>query len=178
MAHRKILMSAIIAIAVFLAHMGMVSAGESVTEVSELYTISASTYPANLGPQPSGSGTYEKGTMVTLEASQYAVFPCPPDEVCTMEAYPFFRWSENGITVSNNSSYTFIINANKNLVAVYMSYGPTAMDINSDNFVNFDDVLLMVLHWTQNWAPGDFNGDNIVNFDDILLMIPHWGACT
>ena len=54
----------------------------------------------------------------------------------------------------------------------------TAMDLNIDGFVNFDDVLIMVSHWTENWAPGDFNGDNIVNFDDVLEMIPLWGTCT
>ena len=51
------------------------------------------------------------------------------------------------------------------------------MDLNSDGFVNFDDVLIMVDHWATNWPPGDFTGDNIVNFDDVLEMLPLWGTC-
>ena len=179
MTHHNILMFVVIVVAVFIGHVEMASAGESVTEVSEFYTISVSTYPADLDSQPSGSGTYEKGMMVTVEASQYAMFPCLPGEVCPMEVFPFFRWTENGLTVSKNPFYSFVVNTNRNLVADYSDYDScTAMDIDSDGFVNFGDVLIMVNHWTTNWASGDFTGDNIVNFDDVLEMIPLWGTCT
>ena len=52
------------------------------------------------------------------------------------------------------------------------------MDINSDGFVNVDDVLILLSHWGTNWAQGDYHDDNIINAEDVLVMLSQWGSCT
>ena len=178
MTHRNILMLVIIVAVVFIVYIGMATAGESVTEVSELYTISVSTDPANYGPQPSGGGTYEKGSTITVVASQYAMFPCPPDMACPMEVFPFFRWIEDGVTVSYNPSYSFVVNANRNLVADYNYDDSCPGDANGDNDVNILDITYVLNHWGEGAASfADVNYDGNVNVLDITYVLNHWGGC-
>lgn len=179
MTHRNILMLVIIVVAVFIVHIGMATAGESVIEVSELYTISVSTDPANYGPQPSGSGTYQKGTMVAVVASQDAVCQITDPEIsCPMDVLAFFRWIEDGVAVSYNPSYSFVVNANRNLVADY-NYGYSCLgDANGDNGVDIFDITYVLNHWGEGAASfANVNNDGDVDIFDITYVLNHWGGC-
>jgi hypothetical protein len=66
-------------------------------------TISLSANPA-VGGTVSGGGVINSGTQVTVTAT-----PNP--------GYRFVNWTEGGIEVSTNASYTFIVNADRTLVA-------------------------------------------------------------
>lgn len=57
-----------------------------------------------------GGESYPEGTSVTVTASANT-------------GYIFNKWTENGIQVSTNASYTFTINGNRTLVAVFNAVG-------------------------------------------------------
>lgn len=69
-------------------------------------------YTVNLGISPNGSGivtgagTYTNGSSVTVAAEASA-------------DYLFSEWTENGVFVSSEPSYTFNIGKNRNLVAIF-----------------------------------------------------------
>jgi hypothetical protein len=70
------------------------------------YTISVSTSPSGLNPQPSGRGTYNSGQTATVTAQ-------------SVTGYTFQKWTENGVQVSTGMSYSFTVTGNRNLVAVF-----------------------------------------------------------
>lgn len=74
----------------------------------DTYTVSVSATPAE-GGSLSGNGTYNYGNMVTLNATP-------------KNGYSFANWTENGVVVSTNSTYTFSINSNRNLVARFTPF--------------------------------------------------------
>ena len=61
--------------------------------------------------------------------------------------------------------------------------GPTQpscpADLNDDNFVNGDDLGILLGQWGACSTPcsADFNGDGFVNGDDLGVMLAAWGAC-
>ncbi len=67
------------------------------------YSISTSANPAE-GGTVSGGGTYNYGTSVTITASPAT-------------GYQFINWTESGVAVSTNPSYTFTATANRTLLA-------------------------------------------------------------
>jgi hypothetical protein len=75
----------------------------NVIQIPQSYTITTSSNPTQ-GGNTSGDGTYNSGTSCTVTASQN-------------DCYQFTNWTENGTVVSNSASYTFTVNANRNLVA-------------------------------------------------------------
>lgn len=52
-------------------------------------------------------------------------------------------------------------------------------DLNDDNFVNGDDLGILLSQWGSCATPcsADFNGDNFVNGDDLGVLLAAWGAC-
>lgn len=53
-------------------------------------------------------------------------------------------------------------------------------DLNGDNFVNGDDLGILLGAWGQcasTTCPADFNDDGFVNGDDLGVMLGAWGAC-
>ena len=56
------------------------------------------------GGSVEGAGTYESGTNITLTATPNA-------------GYSFCYWSENGQQISTNATYSFLVNADRDLVA-------------------------------------------------------------
>lgn len=81
------------------------------------YKVETSASP-NAGGTVSGGGTYHDGTSVTVKAT-------------AASGYVFVRWEENGISVSTSPSYTFTIDKNRDLIAVFgytisLSASPTA----------------------------------------------------
>lgn len=78
------------------------------TKTQETFTI---TCDAN-GGSVSGGGTFEKNTQVTVTATPNS-------------GYHFVRWTENGAEVSTSASYSFILTADRTLVAVFEQDAPT-----------------------------------------------------
>jgi murein DD-endopeptidase MepM/ murein hydrolase activator NlpD len=76
--------------------------------VAQPYTVFVSTSPGWLSPQPTGGGSYSAGQIATLTA-QYIV------------GYTFDNWTENGMEVSNNTSYSFTVTGDRNLIAEYVN---------------------------------------------------------
>ena len=68
-----------------------------------IYTVTVSANPAE-GGSVTGGGSFEEGQSCTVTAT-------------TSIGYLFDNWTENGIVVSSNASYTFAVNDNHNLVA-------------------------------------------------------------
>ena len=69
------------------------------------YTIAVSANPSNCGTV-AGGGTFEYGESCTVTATANAGFE-------------FVRWTENGIPVSTDATYTFTVNGNRTLVAQF-----------------------------------------------------------
>jgi hypothetical protein len=67
------------------------------------YTVTTSSNPLE-GGNTTGGGTYASGASVTITATANT-------------DHTFANWTENGNVISPNSSYTFAISANRNLVA-------------------------------------------------------------
>ena len=67
------------------------------------YTINVTANPTN-GGTVTGGGTYNQGQSCTVTAT-------------ANNGYTFTNWTENGVVVSSQASYTFIVNNNRNLVA-------------------------------------------------------------
>lgn len=87
------------------ASVGDVSATCLVTVLPNMYTIDVAPDPAH-GGDVSGGGDYEDGASVTITASPKAGFR-------------FLEWIENGSQVSTDASYTFTVNSNRKLTAVF-----------------------------------------------------------
>ncbi len=62
------------------------------------------------GGSTSGAGTYASGTSVSVTATANA-------------GYTFVNWTENGVIVSTNSTYSFTLTGNRNLVANFTQVG-------------------------------------------------------
>ncbi|MGV8945589.1 MAG: InlB B-repeat-containing protein [Lutibacter sp.] len=71
--------------------------------IPNLFAINLSSNPA-IGGLTSGAGSFDFGSSRTVTATPNA-------------NYTFTNWTENGTVVSTNASYTFVLNANKTLVA-------------------------------------------------------------
>ena len=76
--------------------------------MSDEYAVSISASPAS-GGTLSGSGIYNYGNNVTVNATP-------------RQGYIFANWTENGTLISTSSTYSFIINSNRNLVANFTAY--------------------------------------------------------
>ena len=75
----------------------------SCTYPEDNYTIITTANPAE-GGTVTGGGSFQEGQSCTVVATANA-------------NYTFDNWTENGSVVSNNASYTFTVNGNRNLVA-------------------------------------------------------------
>lgn len=80
------------------------------------YTITLSANPTN-GGTVSGGGTYSQGQTCTVTAN-------------ANPSYSFVNWTENGIQVFTNPTYSFTVTGNRTLVANF-SYSPIGYVINA-----------------------------------------------
>lgn len=78
--------------------------------VTEKYKISLSVDPDG-GGTASGGGTFENGKSITVTAA-------PSDK------FEFVEWRENGGAVSTSAAYTFTVNRDRNLTAVFAALIP------------------------------------------------------
>jgi hypothetical protein len=81
------------------------------TTVGSLDTVTLSSNPL-AGGTTSGGGAYSSGSPVTVIATPNT-------------GYTFTNWTENGASVSSNSTYQFIISGNRVLVANFAAAGPS-----------------------------------------------------
>lgn len=70
------------------------------------YNISVSTSPSGLAPQPTGGGAYSYNDTAKVIAQP-------------VTGYTFQRWTENGVLVSTDASYSFNVTGNRTLMAEY-----------------------------------------------------------
>lgn len=90
------------------------------------YTITATADPV-AGGTVTGAGSKEEGSQCTLVATPKS-------------GYVFDGWFEKGQLVSNNSTLTFTVNADRTLVAQFAEHTGS----------NFEDVKIGSTPWTQN----------------------------
>ena len=139
-----------------------------------LWDITATANPAE-GGTVSGAGTYEQGTTCTLTATP-------------AEGYEFLNWKENDAIVSTETSYSFSVTDNRNLVAnfgleglcsivfnLYDSYGDgwtgnklvvnctdgTSQELTIDNGSSATYTLNIMdgSHVTLSWIEGQYVGE-------------------
>lgn len=125
------------------------------------YTISTSVNDNTYG-SATGGGTYYSGESCTLTAT-------PNTD------YEFVNWTENGTTVSSNSTYTFTVSGNRTLVANFQAPAPprtiTAIANAADTYV-LKNSSNQTYTWnltsgTNTLTDGDISGfgfDNITSF--------------
>ncbi len=118
------------------------------------YTIRVSSNPSN-GGTVSGGGTYEQGATCTVTAT--------PNQ-----RYVFVNWTENGNVVSTSASYSFVVTANRVLVAnfegeaidikVNIEPAESAQVTGEGTYHYGDEVTLTVTpnenYVFQNWTEG------------------------
>ena len=81
--------------------------------VRDSFTISASTSPANVAFISGTGNNYYQGDTCTLEAVPYSAYNV------------FDHWEESGSTVSSSNPYSFTVNSNRTLVAVFTTQSYT-----------------------------------------------------
>ena len=117
------------------------------------HTITAVADPEE-GGTVEGAGTYDAGTVITLTATPNA-------------GYSFVHWKENGTAVSSDANYSFIVSADRNLVAFFslpltvsvttnMAAGGTATGAGTFNYGNYCTLRAtpnegyLFLNWSKN----------------------------
>lgn len=80
----------------------------AVFEQTQEYTITATVSPSGSG-SVTGAGTYEEGSSCTLTATPTGQFV-------------FKHWMEDGGVISTSNPYSFPVNRNRNLTAVFATY--------------------------------------------------------
>ncbi len=106
------------------------------------WDITALAAPAQ-GGSISGAGTYEQGTTCTLTATAYG-------------DYEFSHWTENGVTVSTNATYSFVVEGNRSLVARFTN----------PSFITFADPNVEAI-CVSNW---DTDGDGFLNYEEAAAV--------
>jgi parallel beta-helix repeat protein len=140
----------------------------SVTQNPTTYTISVSTSPSGLIPQPLGGGTYTSGQTATVTAQ-------------SVTGYTFRNWTENSNQVSTSASYPFTVTGDRNLVAVYTNTDGIVGDINDDGVVNYIDLGILGASYGLSLeeagynVAADLNGDGIVNYIDLGMLGANYG---
>ena len=102
------------------------------------FAVNASPSPVE-GGAVSGTGAYSWGTECTLTAT-------------ASEGYAFYNWSENGVVVSTDATYTFVVLRERNLVANFVAEG-------NINFADANVKAICVANW-------DVNGDGELSYGE------------
>ena len=111
------------------------------------FTISLSANPIDAGTV-SGGGSYNYGTSCTVTATP-------------IQRYLFINWTENGVEVSTEQSYTFIVTDNRNLVANFempdveitaMVDPEEAASITGTGIYGYGEEVTLTLTRNEDWA--------------------------
>ncbi len=145
-----------------------VHSGQNITS----YVINATTNPAD-GGTISGVGTYDQGRSCTLTAT-------------ANRGYTFSNWTENGVVVSTDAAYTFIVNGDRTLMAnfehEYVDLGlPSGTlwatcNVGADNPEDYGDYFA----WGETQPKDFYDGYNVYNVytDDLTTLLPEDDAAT
>ena len=127
------------------------------------WVISVTVHPA-IGGTISGAGIYEQGQMCTLSA-------------IPNEGFEFLNWTENGMVVSTDETYSFTVTGNSDLVAHFHTLNPNIIafaDPNVENIclTNWDTDGDVALSYEEAAAVSDLGGafqynENITSFDEL-----------
>ena len=113
----------------------------------QTFTISLSANPSNAGTV-SGAGTYNYGASCTVTATPF-------------QRYIFDSWTENGVVVSTEASYTFTVTSNRNLVAnfgmpmveIVASVDPAeAATVSGAGTYDYGATVTLTLDRNEDWA--------------------------
>ena len=142
---------------------------ESATYVAQFqlqsFTISVSANPDDAG-SVSGNGTYNYGASCTVVATP-------------TQAYNFINWTENGVEVSNELSYTFTVDANRSLVAnfeasiveIKATVDPeVAASITGTGTYNYGDEVTLTLARNEDWAFVSWTEDGEVVSEEMTYV--------
>jgi hypothetical protein len=98
----------------------------TVTEEPVVYNVSTVADPVSRGTT-SGDGDYNENTVVTVKAK-------------ASEGYSFIQWTENETVVSTDTSYTFTVESDRNLKAVFTPQYTLTITTEGTGSVEVDDV--------------------------------------
>ena len=140
----------------------------------DIYTVSVSVNPTN-GGSAIGGGTYAYGTTCALTA-------------VANEEYSFINWTENGTEVSTDAAYSFIVSANRALVANFSYVGiegqlSGSFSVNDNTQICFSQGNLQYNAFTNIWrfATNQFDyigedNSNISETYDGWIDLFGWGT--
>ena len=130
--------------------MGTAYGGEVSFTTSQMttYTIIVSADPST-GGSVNGGGSYQQGQSCTVSATAAL-------------GYAFINWREDGNVVSSNASYTFIVTANRTLVANFTAVSswpngvlPGVFSVSETQQVHFSQGNLQYKASTNTWRFAD-----------------------
>ncbi len=123
---------------------------ESATYVAHFqvqsFTVSVSSNPSN-GGTVSGGGTYDYGQNCTVSATP-------------TQRYVFVNWTENGLPVSTEATYSFAVNTDRDLVAnfegeiidIKVNINPAdAADITGEGIYHYGDQVTLTVEPFENY---------------------------
>ncbi|MDP3149058.1 MAG: FISUMP domain-containing protein [Ignavibacteria bacterium] len=148
------------------------------------YSINLSSNPSN-GGTTSGGGIYNSGTQATVTA-----FP--------NNGWSFINWTENGSQVSTNTSYTFTVSYNRNLVAnfqqniIYYNVSTSSNPSNGGttsgggNYTSGQQITVSAAsysgytfaNWTENGNPITTNASYTFNVTGNRNLVANFTTCT
>jgi len=149
-------------------------------ESDNTFTITVPQYMVNTSSNPlaggtiSGSGTFYMGQSITLTAS-------------ANNGYTFQNWTENGIVVSTNITYSFIVNSNKNITANFLikTYTLTTVSTNgtvttNPNQTSYNYGMNVILTATPNtgYSFTSWSGDATGSANPITVTMDRNKAIT
>jgi hypothetical protein len=118
-----------------------------IEQMSDDYTITVSANPSD-GGIVAGGGTYQQGQSCTVTAT-------------ANEGYTFINWTENGVEVSTESSYTFTVTDHRTLVAnfdmlmveISAAVDPEeAASVNGAGTYPYGETITLALERNEDWA--------------------------
>ena len=121
------------------------------------FTINVSSNPNN-GGTVAGGGTYTYGQNCTVSATP-------------TQRYIFVNWTENCTPVSTNATYSFVVNANRNLVAnfegepidIKVNIDPAdAADVTGEGVYHYGDQVTLTVEPYDNYLFQNWTEDGIV----------------
>ncbi len=121
-----------------------------INNVVNHYKVSVSCGRAGVG-QVIGGGSFAYGDLCTVEAE-------------AVEGYAFAHWTENGVVVSTDASYTFEVYTNHNLVAQFKDIQNDDPDLLEGRFSIGDDRVARFAKGNLNLA-FDFNATGQANVE-------------
>ncbi len=137
------------------------------------FTVNVSSNPNN-GGTVAGGGTYTYGQNCTVIATP-------------TQRYVFVNWTENGTPVSTNATYSFVVNANRNLVAnfegepidIKVNIDPAdAADVTGEGVYHYGDQVTLTVEPFENYRFLNWTKDGEVVCETTIYTFTATENCT